>query len=749
MMVDLSARLDAIARAKTINGVNYALNKNSRWERVKTGVAHGAVHLGENMAAWKVGKVVGGAIGQVAASHGADPEVARLLSETAVQALTSTALYARGGKRSGTDIATHMIAQSAAAFSGKVSHTGVDDLSEALGGSERVQAISALVAGKMAGIGTVVAAHKSGIARSLAEGLPAAKTRIGSLIGSDAILERSGQRRATNARSDGNSRKPLNLAEVDNAAELVMMGYVIAALDKYRGDSMSLALDLLRVDLARMDARGQGVACGKGWISPRAKCGKDKASQTPKENLAKTTEKRKKLHALKAEVAGKPSAPRKGGSLALREKDEQQEEAPKKKTSPIDDINEKYASANPSDADVAGWQKDMAVASTIPDPQKAERKIANDLMGGRLGASTKGREAIAEAIYQDREEARKGRKYKASDFSFWGFQSDLDKAKAKVASSRATPEGKQKAQKLVDKLESTKASELKSAQETADRLNQRDSGTKAERLAKINQELDEWVSEDVAKQKTIHEKVKSGDKRAIADAAHEVARKLNTYRAPRDSRKASLAQADQDAIRDHLMDVHQKSGGDANVLGLKKGFTMRELRKAYRESASTSHPDKGGTEEKFRGVSEAYERLKSQARLDSLTSRLDAIAQSLTHTDAFPSYKSRVRTPAGTLGITHRPGDKRFGHPMMASYGHLLGSYGKAEDRKAWDFYLGDEPDNEDLYEVLQTTEAGMPDERKFITHCRDMDHAREVFVSHAGQNRFGYIQSKDWDFFE
>jgi hypothetical protein len=264
----LSARLDAISRAKTINGVNYALNKNSRWERVKSGVAHGAVHLGENMAAWKVGKVVGGAIGQVAASHGADPEVARLLSETAVQALTSTALYVRSGKRSGTDIATHMIAQSAAAFSGKISHTGVDDLSEMLGGSERVQAISALVAGKMAGIGTVVAAHKSGVARKLAEGLPAAKTRIGSLIGSDAILERSGQRRAVNARSDSNPRKPLNLAEVDNAAELVMMGYAIAALDKYRGDSMDLALDLLRFDLARMDKGAASPAvkkCGRGW----------------------------------------------------------------------------------------------------------------------------------------------------------------------------------------------------------------------------------------------------------------------------------------------------------------------------------------------------------------------------------------------------------------------------------------------------------------------------------------------------
>lgn len=64
--------------------------------------------------------------------------------------------------------------------------------------------------------------------------------------------------------------------------------------------NLPLELDLLA---AKLDAKGQGVACGGGWISPRAKCSKDKAKTTSKENLAKTTERRKKLHGLKAEVA--------------------------------------------------------------------------------------------------------------------------------------------------------------------------------------------------------------------------------------------------------------------------------------------------------------------------------------------------------------------------------------------------------------------------------------------------------------
>jgi hypothetical protein len=64
--------------------------------------------------------------------------------------------------------------------------------------------------------------------------------------------------------------------------------------------NLSLELDLLA---AKLDAKGQGVACGGGWISPRAKCSKGKSKTTSKENLAKTTERRKKMHGLKAEVA--------------------------------------------------------------------------------------------------------------------------------------------------------------------------------------------------------------------------------------------------------------------------------------------------------------------------------------------------------------------------------------------------------------------------------------------------------------
>lgn len=45
------------------------------------------------------------------------------------------------------------------------------------------------------------------------------------------------------------------------------------------------------------------------------------------------------------------------------------------------------------------------------------------------------------------------------------------------------------------------------------------------------------------------------------------------------------------------------------VLGLKKGATADEIKKAYRKLAKEHHPDKGGSEDKFKEVSEAYDTL--------------------------------------------------------------------------------------------------------------------------------------------
>lgn len=65
------------------------------------------------------------------------------------------------------------------------------------------------------------------------------------------------------------------------------------------------------IDGMRLDQRGQGVACGKGWIPRSKKCSPDKAKQTSKEAKAKTVEKAKARAKLKGEVkAAKGQKPR-------------------------------------------------------------------------------------------------------------------------------------------------------------------------------------------------------------------------------------------------------------------------------------------------------------------------------------------------------------------------------------------------------------------------------------------------------
>jgi molecular chaperone DnaJ len=50
------------------------------------------------------------------------------------------------------------------------------------------------------------------------------------------------------------------------------------------------------------------------------------------------------------------------------------------------------------------------------------------------------------------------------------------------------------------------------------------------------------------------------------------------------------------------------------VLGVGKGASADELKKAYRRHAVQHHPDRGGDEAKFREISEAYEVLKDPSK---------------------------------------------------------------------------------------------------------------------------------------
>lgn len=110
-------------------------------------------------------------------------------------------------------------------------------------------------------------------------------------------------------------------------------------------------------------------------------------------------------------------------------------------------------------------------------------------------------------------------------------------------------------------------------------------------------------------------------------------------------------------------------------------------------------------------------------------------------TDAKPI--KRVITHQGLkIGVTHDTGDYRFNHPMMAGYGHIRKSYGKAEDGLALDVYLGSNLKQPEIWKVRQLQpETGMLDEHKYFIGFSSPGEVRDTFCHHAGDDRFGGIE--------
>jgi len=173
-----------VGQTKQLRGQTYKLNAQHRWQRVRQAAAgakkkaqHLAVHegdeLGRGVTSWKMGKVVGGAVGQMAAAAGADPHTANILSETVVQAGTATALYAiqqkRKGKHQSLDTAAYFVSQAAAAYLGKSAHHGADHMLQNMGAEHIHQQVGAIVAGKVTGLGTAVGMMQSGLAHTVVD----------------------------------------------------------------------------------------------------------------------------------------------------------------------------------------------------------------------------------------------------------------------------------------------------------------------------------------------------------------------------------------------------------------------------------------------------------------------------------------------------------------------------------------------------------------------------------------------------
>jgi molecular chaperone DnaJ len=111
------------------------------------------------------------------------------------------------------------------------------------------------------------------------------------------------------------------------------------------------------------------------------------------------------------------------------------------------------------------------------------------------------------------------------------------------------------------------------------------------------------------------------------------------------------------------------------VLGVEKGASDDEVKKAFRRAAVEHHPDKGGDEAKFKEISEAYEVLKDQAKRQ----RYDQFG----HAGVGSSAASDGNPYGGFGGGSYDFGDMGLGDILGSFFGGGFGGQSQSSQRQA------------------------------------------------------------------
>ena len=75
------------------------------------------------------------------------------------------------------------------------------------------------------------------------------------------------------------------------------------------------------------------------------------------------------------------------------------------------------------------------------------------------------------------------------------------------------------------------------------------------------------------------------------------------------------------------------------VLGVSRGASQDDIKKAYRNLAHKYHPDKGGDEQKFKEINEAYQVLSNQEK----RSQYDQFGRTFDGANGFNGTDVRIR----------------------------------------------------------------------------------------------------------
>lgn len=297
-------------------------------------------------------------------------------------------------------------------------------------------------------------------------------------------------------------------------------------------------------------------------------------------------------------------------------------------------INQRYASANPSQADVSGWLQDSIQEYLSPASDKAlhaevlkELKIHHGVYEGHVTGDLadaykkiRDRQSFAEGAADSNEHyvnvVRKGKLMTPEDVGLWMNEPELKSAERRMKSGK-TEGSRAKAKQEFEKLSAKKAERLAESAEIAEKMNSKYTAPREEQIQRYLKIYDDKFAAAKAEKEQLHQQFLKGNKKAVQTVTERVLKPLDTF-SPTDMFEGSKKVKDPDrvyreAVRSHLIQTHQQGGGDAATLGLQgRPNSPEELKAAYRRAAATHHPDRGGSRDAFEQVRGAYERLADE-----------------------------------------------------------------------------------------------------------------------------------------
>jgi DnaJ domain len=361
----------------------------------------------------------------------------------------------------------------------------------------------------------------------------------------------------------------------------------------------------------------KGISCGASCISATKVC---KVKTTPSQKMQKQQ--------IVQEAGGALVAP--AGKLAsVGTKPDAESKGAKgdRKKSINDRIDEKYASANPSDEDVANWVKERINAHFEPTPENiAQRSVAEarrnsrldeigrtDIEEGKFSKRVRDRDSYAKARVAREDWGRKNdseRVNARTDPEMWfravrseGRLSDAELSKVQGQVAKGSAAAQKKLAKH-NKAVAAEPAERARAQELAAK-NAKDQGqSKGERLKHHREEFDKIEAAQKQRMEKDWGPIQAGRKSALNDAksealAGEIPRRENP------AKRGTYQPISDGDIKEHLTELAKKR--DTQMFS---GETKAELRKQYRDLAAKYHPDNQATgdEREFRRVTDAYNR---------------------------------------------------------------------------------------------------------------------------------------------